>query len=184
MNVVVYLGASLGNNNKFIDECKKLGKIIAKTNSKLVYGGSKSGLMGIIADSVIDNGGYVIGVEPKMFIDKCFQHERINELIITNDMQERKTKMIELGDIFVAFPGGTGTLDEITEALELTTLSDINGFKKECIFYNIDGYYDDIKSLFKKMIDNEYTNHDRLKYIHFLNNENEIEEFINKKGCE
>ena len=78
-----------------------------KNNHKLVYGGSKIGLMGMIADSVLDEDGLVIGVEPEFFIDDDLQHEGLTELIITEDLTKRKLKMIELGDAFIAFPGGT-----------------------------------------------------------------------------
>ncbi len=80
----------------------------------LVYGGSKSGLMGELAESVLQAGGKVIGVEPQFFTDAGFVYDEITELITTKDMSERKAKMIELGDAFIAFPGGTGTLEEIT----------------------------------------------------------------------
>ena len=113
MNITVYLGAFEGKDPALAKAVKELGAWIGKSGNSLVYGGSKSGLMGMIAESVLDVGGRVTGVEPQFFIDEGFQYERITELIITKDMTERKNKMIELGNAFIAFPGGTGTLEEI-----------------------------------------------------------------------
>ena len=152
MNITVYLGANKGNNNKFADAAKELGSFIGKRGDTLVYGGSKAGLMGILADSVLANNGQVIGVEPQMFIDREVQHDTITKLIVTRDLPERKAKMIELGDAFIAFPGGTGTLDEITEIMSFVSLGLID---VPCILYNLDGYYDGLKVLLDTMISYE-----------------------------
>lgn len=99
--------------------------------------------MGYIAESVLDAGGDVIGIEPQFFIDEELQYDGLTELIITKDMTERKTKMIELGDAFIAFPGGTGTLEEISEVMSKISLKQLNA---PCIFYNLnDDYYRDMK---------------------------------------
>ena len=182
MNITVYLGASLPNNIKYINECKLLGGLIGKLGYNLIYGGSKCGLMGILADSAIDAGAYVICVEPQMFIDKCEQHDHLNEFIITNDLLDRKRKMLELGDIYIAFPGGTGTLCEITEAMDLISLKDYTNdySNKKCIFYNLDGYYDEIEELLNKMLKNDFTNKSRINNIYFINNIEELEEFLTK----
>ena len=113
MNITVYLGANEGNNPSLKRAVKELGTWIGKSGNALIYGGSKSGLMGALADSVLNAGGNVTGVEPQFFIENEFQHEGITKLIVTKDMSERKNKMIELGNAFIAFPGGTGTLEEI-----------------------------------------------------------------------
>ena len=130
MNITVYLGASSGN--------------------ALVYGGSKSGLMGALAESVLRAGGEVTGVEPQFFIDKGYEYDEITTLIVTRDMTERKTKMIELGDAFIAFPGGTGTLEEISEIMSKVSLKQLAA---PCILYNLNGYYDHLKALLAHMID-------------------------------
>ena len=109
MNITVYLGANPGNDPALREAVRALGRWIGESGSALVYGGSKSGLMGELAQSVLDAGGDVTGVEPQFFIDECLQCDGLTELIVTRDMSERKAKMIELGDAFIAFPGGTGT---------------------------------------------------------------------------
>ena len=106
--------------------------------------------MGVIADSVLASGGEVTGVEPQFFIQDEFQHNGLTRLIVTKDMPERKSKMIELGDAFIAFPGGTGTLEEITEVMSMVSLKHLNA---PCIFYNLNGYYNDMKALLARMIE-------------------------------
>ena len=105
MNITVYLGANEGNDPALREAVQELGTWIGTSGNALVYGGSRSGLMGAIADSVLRSGGEVTGVEPRCFIESEFQHDGLTELIVTEDMAERKRKMIELGDAFIAFPG-------------------------------------------------------------------------------
>lgn len=121
---------------------RELGTWIGESGNRLVYGGSKSGLMGEIAESVLQAGGEVTGVEPQFFIDMEYQYDAITELIVTKDMTERKTKMIELGDVFIAFPGGTGTLEEIAEVMSKVSLKHLTA---PCILYNLNDYYDDYR---------------------------------------
>jgi len=175
MNITVYLGANQGNDDKFKKAIEELGAFIGSRGDTLVYGGSKSGLMGILADSVLAAKGKVIGVEPQMFIDSEFQHEGITELIVTQDMSERKAKMIELGDAFIAFPGGTGTLEEISEIMSLVSLELIDS---PCILYNLDGYYDGLKNLLNTMISYDLSSESRQKGISFASNLSEIEKIL------
>lgn len=171
MNITVYLGASLSNKQELVDKVRELGNWIGSNNHNLVYGGSKCGLMGQLAESCLLANGKVIGVEPKFFIDAGFDYPDISELIVTKDMTERKTKMIELGDVFIAFPGGTGTLEEISEVMSKITLKHLD---KPCILYNLNGYYDDLKNLVNKMLDYELTSKDKLEGIYFCDNLLEI----------
>ena len=110
MNITVYLGAYEGNDPSLRSAVEALGTWIGRSGNCLVYGGSKSGLMGVLAKSVISSGGNAIGVEPAFFVAEELQYDELTELIVTKDMSERKAKMIELGDAFIALPGGTGTL--------------------------------------------------------------------------
>ena len=117
MNITVYLGANAGNDPKLQEAVEALGKWIGENGHDLIYGGSKCGLMGSIAESVLQNGGKVTGVEPQFFVDSELQHDGLTELIVTKDMTDRKTKMIELGDAFIAFPGNCGSdVEGIAEA--------------------------------------------------------------------
>lgn len=117
MNITVYLGANAGNDPALAQATAELGRWIGESGNTLVYGGSASGLMGVLAKSVLGAGGKAIGVEPQFFIDEGYEFDGLTELIVTRDMSERKAKMIELGEAFIALPGGTGTLEEITEVM-------------------------------------------------------------------
>ena len=109
MNITVYLGAGEGNDPRLREAVEELGTWIGGSGNALIYGGSKCGLMGALAESVLKAGGEVTGVEPQFFVESVLQHEGLTRLIVTKDMTERKNKMIELGDACIAFPGGTGT---------------------------------------------------------------------------
>ena len=126
MNITVYLGASEGADPTLREAVAEFGDWIAQSGNSLVYGGSRSGLMGVLAESVVTAGGEATGVEPEFFMDIAVQYENLTRLIVTKDMTERKAKMIELGDAFVALPGGTGTLEEISEIMSRNSLSQID----------------------------------------------------------
>ncbi len=175
MNITVYLGAFAGNDPALKDAVWELGKWIGESGNALVYGGSKSGLMGEIADSVLNYGGEVTGVEPEFFIAEELQHDGLTELIVTKDMTERKTKMIELGDAFIAFPGGTGTLEEIAEIMSKVSLGHLDA---PCIIYNLNGYYDSLRDFLQHMIDMGLSTKERQKGIYFADNLEEIKRIL------
>lgn len=167
MNITVYLGANKGNDDSLERAAKELGQWIGDSGHALVYGGSKTGLMGILAESAVESGGKVTGVEPEMFIQSEVQYDGVTELIVTKDFPERKRKMIELGDAFIAFPGGTGTLEEIAEVISQTVLKQLDA---PCILYNLNGYYDGLKALLFHMIEMGLSTEERQKQIYFAEN--------------
>ena len=167
MNITVYLGANKGNDDSLERAVQELGQWIGDSGHALVYGGSKTGLMGILAESAVESGGKVTGVEPEMFIQSEVQYDGVTELIVTNDFPERKRKMIELGDAFIAFPGGTGTLEEIAEVISQTALEQLDA---SCILYNLNGYYDGLKALLFHMIEMGLSTEERQKQIYFAEN--------------
>lgn len=177
MNITVYLGANEGNDPRLRKSVEELGTWIGRSGNALVYGGSKSGLMGAIADSVLQAGGKVTGIEPQFFIENELQHDGLTRLIVTRDMSERKAKMIELGDAFIAFPGGTGTLEEIAEVMSKVSLKHLDA---PCILYNLNGYYDDLKALLAKMIDKGLSSKERQEGIYFAENLDEIKQILNE----
>lgn len=164
MNITVYLGANEGNDSSLKEAVRELGTWIGKSGNNLVYGGSESGLMGEIAKSVLAAGGEATGVEPQFFIDKGFEYGGLTRLIVTKDMSERKAKMIELGDAFIAFPGGTGTLEEISEIMSKVSLNQLDA---PCILYNLDGYYNSLNELLNHMIKKGLSSEERQKGIYF-----------------
>ena len=175
MNITVYLGASEGNDPSLRKAVEELGAWIGSSGNALIYGGSNFGLMGAIADSVLQAGGEVIGVEPNFFIENELQHEGLTKLIVTKDMTERKNLMIALGEAFIAFPGGTGTLEEIAEVMSKVSLRQLDG---PCIVYNLNGYYDDLKALLNHMIEKGLSSKERQEGIYFAQNLDEIKRFL------
>ena len=179
MNITVYLGALEGNDPSLKEAVKELGSWIGSSGNALVYGGSKSGLMGELAQSVMTAGGRATGVEPQFFMDMAAQYDGLTELIVTKDMSERKAKMIELGDAFIAFPGGTGTLEEIAEVMSKVSLGQLDA---PCILYNLNGYYDSLKSQLAHMIEMGLSTEKRQDGIFFAGNLAEIKSILGVQG--
>ena len=175
MNITVYLGANEGKDATLKMAVRELGTWIGESGNRLIYGGSKSGLMGELAESVLQAGGEVIGVEPQFFIDMEYQYDEITDLIVTKDMTERKTKMIELGDVFIAFPGGTGTLEEIAEVMSKVSLKHLTA---PCILYNLNDYYDGLQTLLRHMTEMGLSSPERQEGIYFAKDLSEIREII------
>ena len=175
MNITVYLGANEGKDATLKMAVRELGTWIGESGNRLIYGGSKSGLMGELAESVLQAGGEVIGVEPQFFIDMEYQYDEITEVIVTKDMTERKTKMIELGDVFIAFPGGTGTLEEIAEVMSKVSLKHLTA---PCILYNLNDYYDGLQTLLRHMTEMGLSSPERQEGIYFAKDLSEIREII------
>jgi uncharacterized protein (TIGR00730 family) len=140
-SIAVFCGSALGTDTIFAEQARLTGEFIAKAGKTLVYGGGRSGLMGIVADSALAAGGKVIGVIPQGLADKELAHPDLTELYVVQDMHQRKTKMSELSDAFIALPGGSGTLEEI---FEQWTWAQLGIHLKPCAFLNINGFYDDL----------------------------------------
>ncbi|MEH7118939.1 TIGR00730 family Rossman fold protein [Neobacillus vireti] len=151
--LAVYCGSSFGASEAYKDGAIQLGKELAKRNITLVYGGSSNGLMGAVADTVLHEGGQVIGVIPKVLVDREISHTGLTELYTVDTMHERKAKMAELADGFVVLPGGTGTLEEF---FEVFTWGQIGLHQKPCGLLNIEHYYDPLIHLFDHMIEQQF----------------------------
>ena len=175
MNITVYLGSNEGKDPALKTAVRELGTWIGRNHHTLIYGGSKRGLMGELAESVLMAGGKVTGVEPQFFLDMGFEYPEITQLIVTQDMSERKAKMVELGDAFIAFPGGTGTLEEISEIMSKIVLGHLAA---PCIVYNLNGYYDDLRRLLDHMVEMELASEESLQGVTFAGNLGEIVEIL------
>jgi len=162
-SICVYCGSGNGKGKEYIKGAKILGREIAKADMRLVYGGGSAGLMGAVADAVLENGGDVTGIIPQFLVDAESGHRGVSELIITKDMHERKWAMFEKSDAFVALPGGIGTLEEL---IEIMTWAQLDRHKKPIIIANFNGYWDNLKALLAHM-DNE-------NFIHSTQNLNPI----------
>jgi len=146
--VCVYCGSGPGSNPKFVESARAFGRILAENGIRLVYGGGSIGLMGAIADSVIDHGGQVTGIIPDFLKAREMMFRRAQEIIVTRDMHERKRLMFERADAFVALPGGVGTLEELVEQL---TWAQLGRHKKPILMANIDRFWDPLCALFDHM---------------------------------
>ena len=150
-------------------------QIDALTNKIAWCGDEESGLMGVLADCVLSAGGEVIGVEPEFFMERAVQHTGLTRLIVTKDMSERKAKMIQLGQAFIAFPGGTGTLEEIAEIMSKVSLGQLDA---PCILYNLDGYYNSLRALLDDMIEKGLSTPERQAGIKFARDLGEIRQIL------
>ncbi|MGZ3239007.1 MAG: LOG family protein [Burkholderiaceae bacterium] len=138
-SLCVYCGSSIGNNFAYEEAARSLAKAMISEQIDLVYGGGNVGLMGIIADEMLSLGGKVIGVIPKALMDYEVGHRSLTHLYVVKDMHERKAKMAELANGFIAMPGGIGTLEELFEAL---TWSQLGFHDKPIGLLNVNGFYD------------------------------------------
>ena len=164
MNITVYLGSSIGDDPDYRKEAEHLGEWIGKNGHRLVYGGSHLGLMGVLSNAVLDSGGTVTGVMPEFMIASGRAGGKSIELIRVKDMAERKKKMLELGDAFIALPGGPGTLEEISEAISGLRL---RLHTRPCILLNVNGYYDPLIRMFDSMEKSGFVRPEELRYVHF-----------------
>jgi uncharacterized protein (TIGR00730 family) len=151
--VCVYCGSGPGTNHRFVEAAIALGKILADNGVSLVYGGGSNGLMGAIAKSTLDHGGNVIGIIPEFLIARENAMARVQELIVTPDMHERKRMMFERSDAFVALPGGIGTLEELVEQL---TWQQLGRHTKPVLLANIDSFWEPLLALLAHMRATEF----------------------------
>lgn len=151
--ICVYCGSSLGTSQKNIDAAKNFGSLMVEQGITLVYGGGNIGLMGVIANEVLQLGGQVIGVIPQQLADRELAHDKLSALHIVSDMHERKATMASLADAFIALPGGMGTLEELFEML---TWSQLGLHNKPIGLLNVDGFYDHLISLLEHMATQEF----------------------------
>ena len=138
-SLAVFCGSKNGNNPVYTEHAKELGKILAKNNITLIYGGGSTGMMGAVADAMMENGGKVIGIIPQRLVDWEHQHENITELSVVEDMHVRKKRMYELCDAAVILPGGVGTLDEF---FEMVTWNQLSIHDKKIYIINSDNFFD------------------------------------------
>src|SRR5579864_8654460 len=151
--VCVYCGSGPGTNPLFTEAAKAFGKVLAENGIRLVYGGGSLGIMGAVASSVLDHGGMVTGIIPDFLKLKKNALKRVQEMIVTPDMHERKRLMFEHSDAFVALPGGIGTLEELVEQL---TWQQLGRHSKPVLLANIDGFWEPLFALLSHMRETQF----------------------------
>ncbi|WP_286739164.1 MULTISPECIES: TIGR00730 family Rossman fold protein [Acinetobacter] len=172
-SIAVFCGSAMGNSKNFKEQAQALGESIANRGITLVYGGGRAGLMGVVADSALNAGGTVIGVIPQNLVDAELAHPLLTELHVVKNMHERKTKMSDLADAFIALPGGVGTLEEIFEQL---TWGQLGLHQKPCAFLNIHGFYDELLNFLMKTTEAGFT---QSRFTDALIFSSSIEEVLN-----
>ena len=153
-SIAIFCGSKAGNDSIFVQTAQDVGQRIAQQGKTLVYGGGRSGLMGVVADSALQAGGKVIGVIPEALVDRELAHPHLTEQHIVKNMHERKTKMSELADGFIALPGGAGTLEEI---FEQWTWAQLGIHLKPCAFLNVAGFYDPLLAMIQTTVRQGFT---------------------------
>ncbi|MDT0649608.1 TIGR00730 family Rossman fold protein [Autumnicola edwardsiae] len=148
-SIAVFCGSSDGNDDIILQEAYQLGETLAKKKIKLIYGGSQLGLMGQVANGVLENGGDVTGVIPDFLQTKEVVHPNLPQLVVTQDMHERKMKMHELSEGFIALPGGFGTFEEL---FEIITWAQLGLHQHPIGLLNSNGYYDALIEMLKTMV--------------------------------
>lgn len=151
--ICVYCGSGPGTNPRFVEAAKALGKSLAENGIRLVYGGGSIGLMGAVATSALDHGGSVTGIIPDFLTTRENALTRVQEMVVTPDMHERKRLMFERSDAFVALPGGIGTLEELVEQL---TWKQLGRHTKPVLLANIDGFWEPLLALLAHMRATEF----------------------------
>ena len=175
MNITVYCGASLGNQPEYQQAAVALGRWIVQKQHTLIYGGGRAGLMGLLADTVLANGGKVIGIIPAFLQARELTHSDCTELIVVDSMAERKGCMLKLTDVCIALPGGPGTLEEITEVYSWTRLGKN---PHPCILFNTNGLYEPLRAMYQRMVETDFLTETYFKKLLFSDNFTEIERFI------
>ena len=153
--VCVFAGSSIGAKPAYSEQAVILGKSLAAQDIQLVYGGANIGLMGAVADAVLDNGGQVTGVFPRGLLQKESAHDHLTELLMVNSMHERKATMYGLATHFIALPGGLGTFEEV---MEILTWSQLGLHTKPCGLLNIDNYFADFLATLQHAVTERFLN--------------------------
>jgi len=178
MTVCVFASSSSRISNEYAIAASHLGLLLARETINVVFGGGGIGLMGKLADSVIENGGKITGVIPSFMKDEGWDHTNVKDMILTSDMGERKKKMFEMADAVVALPGGIGTLEELTEAITLKQLSLYDG---PIIILNTLGFYNSLLEFLENMIANRFLRLEHKGIWEIVNTPEEVIVALNNK---
>lgn len=155
--VCVFCGSSEGAREDYAAAARGLGRAMAGRGLRLIFGGGQVGLMGVVADAVMEAGGEAVGVMPKSLLEKEIGHQRLTELQVVGTMHERKALMADLADAFVALPGGYGTFEEF---LEVLTWAQLSLHEKPCGLLNVAGFYEPLITLFDHAVEEGFVRPD------------------------
>jgi uncharacterized protein (TIGR00730 family) len=179
MTICIFAASSSRIASEYGLVARRLGTLLAKEEMSVVFGGGGIGLMGKLADAVLENGGKITGVIPSFMKDEGWGHDKLTEMIVTSDMSERKKKMFSMADAVVALPGGIGTLEELTEAITLKQLSLFDG---PIIILNTRGYFNSLLGFIDHMIANNFMRFEHKGIWEVATTPEEVIDALNKKG--
>jgi uncharacterized protein (TIGR00730 family) len=178
MTVCVFASSSSRIDNEYAIAASSLGSLLARAGMNVVYGGGGIGLMGKLADSVLENGGVITGVIPSFMKDEGWDHSQVNEMIVTTDMGERKKQMFAMADAVVALPGGVGTLEELTEAI---TLKQLGLYKGPIILLNTMNFYKSLIDFLEHMISGNFLRYEHKGMWEIAGTPEEVMDLLSKK---
>jgi uncharacterized protein (TIGR00730 family) len=173
--ISVFCGAHLGKSPEYKIAAEQIGKLMAEKNLEVIFGGGNVGLMKVVADTAIENGGKVTGITLRSLHEFELTNPIINETIITNSLFERKEKFLDMSDAFIVLPGGVGSMDEL---LEVMVSNQLGGINKPVGLLNIDGYYDGFLEWLQRSVDDEFVSIENQKQVLVSNNAEELLEII------
>ncbi len=168
--ICVYAASSSKVHQKYLDAASQLGEVLAKNHLTTVYGGGSIGLMGALADTVLQHNGKIVGVIPQFMMELEWGNTRV-ELIVVSDMTQRKQKFLENIDAVVALPGGTGTLEELSEVISMKKLA---LFTKPIIIVNTDGFYNHLLAFFNRMVDDQFIHSEHLNVYSVIDSPDQL----------
>ncbi|AKP66550.1 TIGR00730 family Rossman fold protein [Companilactobacillus ginsenosidimutans] len=175
-NIAVYCGASSGNKHIYTDAAVELGHWIVKHGYGLTYGGGRLGLMGTIANTVLDDGGYVHGIITKDLAGRELTHQKINKVDIVDTIDIRKELMLKNSIASIALPGGPGTLEEMSDAFSWTRIGENDN---PCIYFNVNHYYDPLLMMYNQMVNDGFLDEKSKNNLLFTNSLENINNYIN-----
>ena len=175
-SLAVFCGSKNGNNPVYVNHAKELGKLLAKKNITLIYGGGSTGIMGAVADAMMEGGGKVIGIITKKLVAWEHQHEGITDLSVVDDMHIRKQKMYDLCDAAVILPGGVGTLDEF---FEMVTWNQLSIHDKKIYIINSDNFFDFLLKHIQQMEKQGFLYESVLERITVLDEPEQLLQYLN-----
>ena len=174
--VCVFCGSSMPLSSKLIkQETLNIADILLRKNIDLVYGGAKIGIMGIVSNRIMEKGGKVTGIIPKILVKKEIINNDITKLIVVNSMHERKKMMYDLSDAYIILPGGIGTLEELSETITWKVLGIED---KKIIIFNLNGFYDNLIKQFKTMEENNFLYNNILQKVIIIKDSNKLDQVI------
>lgn len=159
-NICVYCASSTQSRPVYFEAAATLGKILAENKLRLIFGGGGRGLMGKIADSILEHGGEAVGVMPSFMMDVEWNHPGVTKMILVDTMHQRKEKLAQMADAIVALPGGCGTMEEL---LEVITWKRLGIFTQPIIICNVEGYFDPLIAMLERSVEEQFMRPEHLQ---------------------